>query len=109
MLTGVIHYGIIYTEVKKRPHKGRMLYMTKEIYIGEAKEHLEYAKMLKEEGKYTFTLKMHFMSKLDGMCTIAVKDKDLKPEDYKEVCDAYFNIQGEIWEIGSDAEPEEEL
>lgn len=30
MLTSVIHYAIIFIEVKERPHRERMLYMTKE-------------------------------------------------------------------------------
>lgn len=100
---------IIYTEVKERPHRERMLYMTKEIYIKEAKNHLRYAHELKEDGKFTFTIKMHFLSKLDGIGGIATNDKELTVEDYKEIADEYYKIKNMIWDILSDAEPEIEL
>lgn len=108
-MTSVIQYGIINTEVKGRPHIERMLYMTKEIYIKEANNHLDYARRLKREGKYSFTLKMHFMSKLDGIGGIATNDRELTVKDYKELADRYYEIKTILWDIPSDADPETDL
>lgn len=80
--------------------------MKKEVYIEMAKETLEWVKGLKEKGKYTFIIKMHYMSKLDGISEIAVKDYDLKPEEYERVLNEYRDVQGKMWEIESDIEQE---
>jgi hypothetical protein len=83
--------------------------MKKEIYIEMAKGSLDWVKGLKKEGRYSFNIKMHYMSKLDGITEIAVNDHELKPNEYQEILNNYRDVQSEMWEIESDIEKEEEI
>lgn len=83
--------------------------MKKEIYIKEAESNLSWVKNLKKEGRFTYNLKTHYLSKLDGITEIAIKDEDLNVDDYNEVLEKYRDIQAKMWTIISDDEKELEI
>lgn len=83
--------------------------MKKEIYIEMAKDSLDWVKRLKKDGRYSFNIKMHYMSKLDGITEIAVHDQELTPNVYEEILKTYRDVQAEMLAIESDIEQEEEL
>lgn len=80
--------------------------MKKEAYIEYADEAVKWVKEIKKRGTFTFSIKMHYMSKLDGVSECAAKDHELEPIDYKRILDKYRDAQDEIWKIKSDHEKE---